>query len=67
MLDVVFSEDACQLKSDNAQKVLDVFRKLGILAHRTYLKKKNKKKSVKQNLLQCLLNERVLCAVIGNL
>ncbi|WP_460057664.1 ISAs1 family transposase, partial [Pseudolactococcus yaeyamensis] len=67
VLDVVFSEDECQVISENAQKVLNVFRKLAILAHRTYLKQVNKRVSVKQNLLQCLVNEKILTDVIKSL
>ncbi|WP_460054392.1 ISAs1 family transposase, partial [Pseudolactococcus yaeyamensis] len=67
VLDVVFSEDECQVISENAQKVLNVFRKLAILAHRTYLKQVNKRGSVKQNLLQCLVNEKILTDVIKSL
>ncbi|MDR1606089.1 MAG: ISAs1 family transposase [Streptococcaceae bacterium] len=67
VLDVVFSEDACQVKSENAQKVLNVFRKLAILAHRTYLKQIGSKISVKKSLLQSLMNEVKLLEVMHNL
>jgi predicted transposase YbfD/YdcC len=67
LLDVVFSEDECQVKSDNAQKVLNVFRKLAIVAHRKYLKQEDKKISVKKNLMQCLMNEMILTEVLKSL
>ncbi|GAB2021032.1 hypothetical protein RyT2_01050 [Pseudolactococcus yaeyamensis] len=58
VLDVDFSEDECQVESENAQKTLNVFRKLAILAHRNYLK---------QNILKCLINEDILRSVLKNL
>ncbi|GFH43431.1 hypothetical protein Hs30E_19820 [Lactococcus hodotermopsidis] len=67
LLDVDFSEDECQVESENAQKTLNVFRKLAILAHRTYLKQTNKQRSIKQNFLQCLINENVMLSVLKNL
>ena len=67
MLDVVFSEDTCQLQSDNGNEVLNLFRKLALLTHRSYLNAHSKKISVKQNLLQCLVNDKELLNLLQSL
>jgi predicted transposase YbfD/YdcC len=60
MLDVVFSEDACRLQSDDGQESLNAFRKLAILLHRNYLKAKGSKQGAKSNMLRCLIDEKLL-------
>jgi predicted transposase YbfD/YdcC len=60
MLDVVFSEDACRLQSDDGQESLSAFRKLAILLHRNYLKTKGSKQSTKSSMLRCLIDEKLL-------
>jgi predicted transposase YbfD/YdcC len=57
MLDVDFSEDECELKSENGQKTLNIFRKLALFAHRQYMKTQAKNRSIKSNILRCLISE----------
>jgi predicted transposase YbfD/YdcC len=64
MLDADFSEDECELKSENGQKTLNIFRKLALFAHRQYMKTQAKKRSIKSNLLRCLISDKVLNDVI---
>ena len=67
MLDVDFSEDECELLSENGQKSLNIFRKLALFIHKSYMAKQPKKRSVKSNLLRCLVSESALLEVIGSL
>ncbi|GHV56315.1 hypothetical protein FACS1894216_20090 [Synergistales bacterium] len=60
ILDVVFSEDECRLKSEESNKTLNSFRKLAILARRTYIK------SNKLSILKAMLDENHLLQIIGN-
>ena len=64
MLDVVFCEDDCILKSDEAHLNLNIFRKYAIAMHRKYLDSQQKKCSVKSNMLSCLMNDSLLLKVI---
>jgi predicted transposase YbfD/YdcC len=64
MLDVVFSEDACRLQSDDGQQSLNAFRKLSIFLHRNYLKSTGCKRSAKSNMLKCLIDEKLLLNLI---
>jgi predicted transposase YbfD/YdcC len=66
ILDVVFSEDECRLRSEESNKTLNSFRKLAIVVHRTYVKKNHLKISGKQSMLKAALNEDHLLALIGN-
>jgi predicted transposase YbfD/YdcC len=60
MLDVIWNEDNNNLTSENGQKVMNVLRKLALFAHKKYLLNlSGKKPSVKQNVLQALLNDSV--------
>ena len=60
MLDVVWNEDNNNLISENGQKVMNVLRKLALSAHKKYLSSlSGKKPSVKQNVLQALLNDSI--------
>lgn len=63
-LDVIWNEDDSGILSDNGNKVLNVFRKLALLAHKRYVAKLKKKKSVKSNVLSALLNDDVAFAVL---
>ena len=60
MLDEVFEEDNCSLLSENGQQVLNAFRKLALSIHRNYIKKQPKKRSIKSNLLRCLISDQVV-------
>jgi predicted transposase YbfD/YdcC len=67
MLDEDFSEDTCRLLSDNGQQVLNVFRKMALSIHRNYMKKQLTKRSVKSNLLRCLISDRALLDLLHSL
>lgn len=67
MLDVVFSEDECMLLSENGHKTLNIFRKLALLIHKQYMAKQPKKRSVKSNILACLIDDSLLSEVLNNL
>jgi predicted transposase YbfD/YdcC len=63
MLDCDFSEDECGLLSDNGQEVFNVLRKLALLLHKKYMDKQLKKRSIKSNLLRCLISENALMEI----
>ena len=65
ILDVTYDEDRCKLLSQRAQENLNIFRKMGVSIHKNYLK--NKKQTVKSNMFNCLLNDKLLLEVIGNI
>ena len=67
MLDVVFSEDECRFFTENAHLTMNIFRKYALALHKKYLAglSKKTKPSVKQNLLNCLLNESLLLEIIS--
>jgi hypothetical protein len=67
MLDEDFSEDECELLSENGQQSLNIFRKFALFVHKTYMSKQSKKRSVKSNLLRCLLSESALLEVLRSL
>jgi predicted transposase YbfD/YdcC len=67
LLDVVFSEDECELLSENGHKTLNILRKLALLLHRQYIANQTKKCSIKSSLLSCLLNENKLCLLLHSL
>jgi predicted transposase YbfD/YdcC len=67
MLDEDFSEDDCRLLSENAQKTLNAFRKLALLIHRNFMAQQPKKRSIKSNLLRCLLSEQALLELFRSL
>jgi len=67
MLDVDFSEDECELLSENGQKSLNIFRKLALFIHKSYMVKQPKKRSIKSNLLRCLVSENVLLELFRSL
>ncbi len=65
ILDVTYDEDRCKLLTKEAQENLNIFRKIGISIHKNYLK--NKKQTVKSNMFNCLLNDKLLLEVISNI
>jgi predicted transposase YbfD/YdcC len=67
LLDSDFSEDDCGLLSDNGQEVFNILRKLALLLHKQYMAKQPKKRSIKSNLLRCLINENALMEIISSL
>jgi predicted transposase YbfD/YdcC len=67
MLDADFSEDECALLSENGQKTLNIFRKLALLLHKNYMATQTKKRSIKSNLLRCLMSESALLELIRSL
>jgi len=67
MLDNDFSEDQCRLLSENGQQVLNVFRKLALSVHRNFMNKQRKKRSIKSNLLRCLISDQALVDLLSSL
>ena len=67
LLDVVFSEDDCEILSENGHKTLNIFRKLALLIHKNFIAKLTKKCSIKAHLLKCLLDEDLLFQVVSSL
>ncbi len=67
MLDADFSEDECSLLSENGQKPLNIFRKLALQLHKNYMAKQTKKRSIKSNLLRCLVSESALLELLRSL
>lgn len=65
MLDVTYNEDKCRVLSENTQRILNKFRKMGISMHKKFLEKKKSKKSVKGNMFNCLLNDKLLIELIS--
>ena len=64
-LDVVFSEDSSRFLSENAHLCLNALRKYALAVHKKYLASQSKKCSVKQHLLNCLLNDELLLNLIA--
>lgn len=67
MLDADFSEDTCDLISENAQKSLNALRKMALFIHKSYMAKQTKKYSIKSSLLRCLVSESALLDIIRSL
>ena len=65
ILDVTYDEDRCKLLTQRAQENINIFRKTGVSVHKKYLK--NKKQTIKSNMFNCLLNNKLLLEVIGNI
>ena len=65
MLDSDFGEDECELLSENGQQSLNIFRKLALSVHKSYMatRPKNKKCSIKSNFLRCLVSDSALLDV----
>ena len=64
ILDAVFGEDDCDYHSEQAHITINIFRKFAIALHKKYLTKIKSKRSIRQNLLSCLLNDKLLLDVI---
>ena len=64
ILDVTFDEDRCKLLSKRAQENMNIFRKMGVSIHKKYLK--DKKQTVKSNMFNCLLNDKLLIEILQN-
>ena len=67
LLDVVFSEDACEMLSENGHKTFNILRKLALMVHRSFVSTLPKKCSIKTSLLNALLDEDYLCQILENL
>ena len=65
ILDVTYDEDRCKLLTRRAQENINIFRKMGVSVHKNHLK--NKKQTVKSSMFNCLLNDKLLLEVIGNI
>ena len=67
ILDVVFSEDECDLLSENGHKTLNILRKLALLLHKQFIAKLTRKVSIKTNLLNCLMSDQFLLLLFDGL
>jgi predicted transposase YbfD/YdcC len=67
MLDEDFSEDKCDLLSENGHEILNIFRKFALFMHRNFMGKQRKKRSVKSNLLRCLISDNAILEIIRSL
>lgn len=65
ILDAVFGEDDCDFHSEQAHITINIFRKFALSLHKKYLSNINSKRSIRQNLLACLLNDKLLLDVIS--
>ena len=63
ILDVSFDEDNCRLYSQKAQENMNIFRKGAISIHKQYLGE-DKKKTVKSNMFNCLINDSYLLEIL---
>lgn len=66
ILDVVLSEDECRVLSENGLKTLNIFRKLAAFYHKKFISSQTKKKSIKANMLKCLIDESFLIKIFNN-
>ena len=64
MLDVVLSEDKCRFWNENAHITLNILRKYALLLQKQYISSLPKKVSVKKNMLNCLMNDKLLLKII---
>jgi predicted transposase YbfD/YdcC len=67
MLDEDFSEDECSLVSENTHQIFNAFRKLALAFHRNYMNYQPRKRSIKSNLLSCLISEHALADLLTSL
>ena len=63
ILDVSFDEDNCRLYSQKAQENMNIFRKGAIGIHKQCLGE-DKKKTVKSNMFNCLINDPYLLEIL---
>ncbi|MBR6013068.1 MAG: hypothetical protein IK062_04705, partial [Selenomonadaceae bacterium] len=66
ILDAIFGEDDCDFQSEQAHITINIFRKFAIALHKKYLSKVKSKRSIRQNLLTCFLNDQLLLDVISS-
>ncbi len=64
MLDVVLSEDKCRFWNENAHITLNILRKYALLLQKQFISALPKKASVKKNMLDCLMNDKLLLKII---
>jgi len=64
MLDVVLSEDKCRFWNENAHITLNILRKYALLLQKQFISALPKKASVKKNMLNCLMNDKLLLKII---
>lgn len=64
LLDTNLEEDKCKLVNKNSQKVLNMLRKLCLSYHKSYLNRKNIKKTMSNNMFECLLDDNKLLDVL---
>lgn len=62
ILEVSYCEENSRVYSKTAQENLNIFRKLGVWIHKNYLK--DKKQTVKTNMINCLLNDNYLLEIL---
>jgi len=67
LMDVVFTEDECEILSENGHKIFNILRKLALMLHKQFLASQTKKISIKANLLNCLLDHDNLSLLIESL
>ena len=61
ILKVNFKEDACPVKSENTQKILNILSKLAIKMHSEYITNTNpKRKTIISSIRNCLTNDKKL-------
>ena len=65
ILDAVFGENYCDFQSEQAHITINIFRKFAIALHKKYLAKVKSNRSIRQNLVSCLLNDQLLLDVIS--
>ena len=65
ILDVTYDEDKCKLLTQRAQENINIFRKMGVTVHKNH--SKDKKQTIKSSMFNCLLNDKLLLEVIGNI
>lgn len=64
MLDVVLSEDKCLFWNENSHITLNILRKYALLLQKQFISALPKKASVKKNMLNCLMNDKLLLKII---
>lgn len=62
ILDVSYNEDKCRLLTKRAQENLNIFRKMGISIHKSFLKEK--KQTINSSMFNCLLNDGYLLEIL---
>ena len=65
LLDVIYREDSCRLRDDNAQKNLNIVRKVALNIVRTYKLNVNSKQNISQIMKNCRYNPELIPEVLG--